>query len=56
MPGHVGAHGRFDDRARVKRWEEWLSHHHTPSLLGAAVASGVAALAGALIGWYATGD
>ena len=44
--GHdFGAHGRFDSRAHTSSAQLWASQHHGVSLLAAAVAVGVAAVA-----------
>ncbi|AKJ30047.1 SDR family oxidoreductase [Caldimonas brevitalea] len=49
VPGDHGAHGRFDDRARLKSWQWWFNTHRWLMLL-AFVALGVA-LAALLARW-----
>ncbi|GGC05174.1 short-chain dehydrogenase [Novosphingobium endophyticum] len=38
VPGDFGAHGRFDDKARKRSSQFWLSRHRTSLALGAATA------------------
>jgi short-subunit dehydrogenase len=43
LPGDHGAHGRFDNRARERSWQIWVSRHR------AAVATGMMALVAAAL-------
>jgi NAD(P)-dependent dehydrogenase (short-subunit alcohol dehydrogenase family) len=45
LPGDHGAHGEFDDRARARSPQWWLTSHRGPALLG----GGVLALAAGLL-------
>lgn len=46
-PGPASSHGRFDDRARDRTWQPWLSAHRVAVLLTSAFLM-LAAIAGAL--------
>jgi hypothetical protein len=44
VPGDHGAHGRFDDRARSRSLQAWLTRHRGPVALGAVGGALTAAL------------
>jgi short-subunit dehydrogenase len=48
VPGDLGTHGRFDDRAKSRSGQAWASAHRVALVAGAAVGLGTAALTRAL--------